>query len=315
MTLPYRKALVTGGAGFIGSRLTRALLAHGLDVTVLDDLSMGKQANVPDGARFVLGDVGSREAVSLAIEGADIVFHEAARVSVRASVKDFYQDADTNFMGTLNLLRCCAGTAVRKLVFASSMAVYAEGDSLHSMREDHPTEPIAPYGIAKLAAEKYCLQLARELGIDCYVLRYFNTFGPGQTFTPYVGVITIFIRRLLLGQQPDIFGDGEQRRDFVHVDDIVAANLLCLDSNLRSALFNVGTGRATTVNQIAALLCARINPAIEPRHLPAVPSELRHSIADIGRISAALGYAPAFSLEDKIDEVIGFHRDALPASG
>lgn len=308
MTPPYRKALVTGGAGFIGSRLARALLAHGIDVTVLDDLSMGTRANVPDGARLLVGNVCSQDDLAQALEGAEIVFHEAARVSVRASVKEFYQDAETNFMGTLNLLRCCGGSSVRKLVFASSMAVYAEGDAQRGIREDHPTEPISPYGIAKLAAEKYCLQLAREMGIDCHVLRYFNTFGPGQTFTPYVGVITIFIRRLLQGQQPDIFGDGEQRRDFVHVDDIVAANMLCMRSALPAGVFNVGTGRATSVNELSALLCARIHPAVTPRHLPAQPSELRHSIADIGRIAAQLGFAPTATLEGRIDEVIAYHR-------
>lgn len=311
MTPPYRKALVTGGAGFIGSRLARALLAHGIEVTVLDDLSMGVRANVPDGAHLLVGNVCSRDDLAQALEGAEIVFHQAARVSVRASVKEFYQDADTNFMGTLNLLRCCSGSSVRKLVFASSMAVYAEGDAQRGIREDHPTEPISPYGIAKLAAEKYCLQLAREMGIDCHVLRYFNTFGSGQAFTPYVGVITIFIRRLLQGQQPDIFGDGEQRRDFVHVDDIVAANLLSMRSALPAGVFNVGTGRATSVNDLCALLCARIAPAITPRHLPAQASELRHSIADIGHIAAGLGFAPTATLEGRIDEVIAYQRGVL----
>lgn len=311
MTQPYRKTLVTGGAGFIGSRLARQLLALGIDVTVLDDLSMGTRANVPDGARFIEGNVCSQQDVAQALQGAEIVFHQAARVSVRASVKEFFQDADTNFMGTLNLLRCCAGSSVRKLVFASSMAVYAEGPADRGIREDDPTEPISPYGIAKLAAEKYCFQLAREMGIDCHVLRYFNTFGPGQTFTPYVGVITIFIRRLLQGRQPDIFGDGEQRRDFVYVDDIVAANILSMQSDLPAGLFNVGTGRATSVNDICALVRAKIDPAIAPRHLPAQPSELRHSIAAIDRASAQLGYTPVATLEDKIDEVIAYHRDVL----
>jgi UDP-glucose 4-epimerase len=314
MTRPYRRALVTGGAGFIGSRLARSLLAQGIEVTVLDDLSMGVRANVPEAARFVQGNVCSQDDVGRALEGADIVFHEAARVSVRASVKDFFQDADTNFMGTLNLLRCCAGSTVRKLVFASSMAVYAEGDADRGMAEDHPTEPISPYGIAKLAAEKYCLQLATVMGIDCHVLRYFNTFGPGQTFTPYVGVITIFIRRLLQGQQPDIFGDGEQRRDFIHVDDIVAANVLSMRSTVPAGVFNVGTGRATSVNEVFAMLRARIDPAVMPRHMPAQLSELRHSIADIGRIGSQLGFAPTIALEDRIDEVIAYHRRALAAA-
>lgn len=304
----YRRALVTGGAGFIGSRIARALLAEGLEVVVLDDLSMGREANVPAGARFIRGDVRRAEDLAAALDGVDIVFHEAARVSIRSSVKEFYADADTNFMGTLGVLRACAGTSVRKLVFASSMAVYADSPTPEPVREDHLAEPLSPYGIAKLAAEKYCLQLASDMGMHCHVLRYFNTYGPGQTFTPYVGVITIFIRRLLEGQVPTIYGDGEQRRDFVYVDDIVAANLLAMKSPLPRALFNVGTGIATSVNEVADMLCRRIAPGIRPRHVEAHPGELRNSIADIGAISSALGYRPAGRLEERIDEVVDFYR-------
>ncbi len=308
MTESPRKALVTGGAGFIGSHLVRALLADGLEVTVLDDLSMGKLANIPATARFVRGDVRSPEDVMRAIEGADIVFHEAARVSIRASVKEFVGDADTNFMGTLNLLQCCAGSAVKRLVFASSMAVYADSASPTPIDEAHATEPISPYGIAKLAAEKYCLQLARHMGISCHVLRYFNTYGPGQAFTQYVGVITIFIRRLLQGEPPGIFGDGEQRRDFVHVNDIVAANMLSMKSPIESGLYNVGTGIATSVNEVAALLCERIDPRARPQYFAAHPGELRNSIADTGRIRAALGFRAQETLAGRIDELIDFYR-------
>ena len=302
----YRRALVTGGAGFIGSRVARALLALGVEVVVLDDLSMGRHANVPDGAQLVVGNVCSASDTRAALHGCDIVFHEAARVSVRSSFKDFYEDAETNFMGTLNLLRCCAGSAVRKFVYASSMAVYADSAEPRPIRESHPTEPLSPYGVAKLAAEKYCQQLTTDSGIDCHVLRYFNTFGPGQTFTPYVGVITIFIRKLLQGEAPTIYGDGEQRRDFVHVDDIVAANLLAMKSGIAHGVFNVGTGKATSVNEIAALLCARLAPGIAPIHVAAHRGELRYSIADINHIATALDYAPSASLDSRIDEVIEF---------
>ena len=306
----YRRALVTGGAGFIGSRVARALLALGVEVVVLDDLSMGRRENVPSGAQLMIGNVCSAHDTSAALNGCDIVFHEAARVSVRSSFKDFYADAETNFMGTLNVLRCCAGTAVRKLVYASSMAVYADSAEPRPIDENHLAEPLSPYGIAKLAAEKYCQQLAIDSGIDCHVLRYFNTYGPGQTFTPYVGVITIFIRKLLQGAAPTIYGDGEQRRDFVHVSDIVRANLLAMKSSIPHAVFNVGTGKATSVNQIAALLCARIAPEITPTHVAAHRGELRYSIADISRIATALGYAPSASVESHLDEVIEFYRSS-----
>lgn len=303
----YKKALVTGGAGFIGSHLTRSLLAEGLEVTVLDDLSMGKVENIPNGASFFQGDVRSQDDVRRAIQGADIVFHQAARVSIRSSIKEFYQDADTNFMGTLNLLKCSSESQVKKIVFASSMAVYADSASPIPITEEYSMEPISPYGIAKLAAEKYCLQLSRDMGISCHVLRYFNTYGPGQTFTPYVGVITIFIRRLLQGQRPIVFGDGEQMRDFVHVSDIVAANLLSMRSSVDHGIFNIGTGKATSVNEIALLLCARISPGTSPNHVDAHAGELRYSIADISHATTVLGYRPKATFAEKIDEVIKFY--------
>jgi UDP-glucose 4-epimerase len=302
------RALVTGGAGFIGSHLARRLLAEGHQVVILDDLSMGKRANVPEGATFLHGDVRVLADVAQALQGVDVVFHDAARVSIRASVKEFYPDADTNFMGTLNVLRACAGSAVKRFVMASSMAVYSDSPTPTPIPETHPTEPLSPYGIAKLAAEKYCLQLAREMGIGCHVLRYFNTYGPGQAFTPYVGVITIFIRKLLRGEAPTILGDGEQRRDFVHVSDIVEANMAALAAPGDSGgIYNVGTGRATSVNEVAELLCRRIDPSIRPVHLAAHPAELRFSIADITRIQG-LGFRPRQQLADRIDELIEYHR-------
>jgi len=300
----YRRALVTGGAGFIGSHLVRALLDEGVEVTVLDDLSMGKREKVPPEAQFLRGDVRSEPDVRRALQGVQIVFHEAARVSIRSSVKEFYEDAEINLMGTLNLLRCCAGSEVRKLLYASSMAVYADSPAPDPISEDFTQEPVAPYGISKLAGEKYCLQFSRDTGVDCNVLRYFNTYGTGQTFTPYVGVITIFVNRLLKGEAPTIFGDGEQRRDFVHVSDIVAANVLCMKQGIPRVIFNVGTGVATSVNQIAELLCRRIAPGVRPQYADEQRGELRYSIADVARLAAATGYRPRCTLEGKIEEVI-----------
>lgn len=306
----YRRALVTGGAGFIGARLAEALLSEGLEVVVLDNLSIGKRENVPDDARFVQGDVRAADDVRDALKGVDIVFHEAARVSIRSSIKEFYQDAETNLMGTLNLLRCLPGTEVRKLLYASSMAVYAEAPSPKPITETYSTVPISPYGISKLASEMYCMQFSRDTGIDCHVLRYFNTFGPGQTPTPYVGVITIFIHRLLDGKAPVIFGDGEQQRDFVYVGDVAAANLAAMRSDIPRRIFNVGTGVPTSVNRIAELLRGEIAPRIEPRHAEAHPGEPRYSVADVSRIAKELDFRPATRLEERIGEVVEFCRSA-----
>jgi len=303
-------ALVTGGAGFIGHHLVAALLRRGLAVTVLDDLSMGRRDNVPGAARFVHGDVRDPDAVARALEGVDVVFHEAAVVSIRASVEGFVRDADVNLMGTLRLLEQVAGSGVRRAVLASSMAVYADSDVPVPRDESWTTEPLSPYGVAKLAAERDWLLMGRALGLHATVLRYFNTYGPGQTPTPYVGVITIFAQGLLEGRAPVVFGDGEQRRDFVHVSDVVDANLAVLD-DARGAtagrVFNVGTGRATSVNEIARALCERIDPALVPRHGPARPEEMRHAVADASALRAATGWRPRRPALD-VDDVVAALR-------
>ena len=304
----YERALVTGGAGFIGSHLTERLLSEGLQVVVLDNLSVGKRENVPSGAEFLQGDVQDREAVAQAMAGVDAVFHLAARVSIRASVAGFYEDAQTNLMGTLNVLRACAAQHVNKFVYASSMAVYADAPAGSTVSETYTTTPISPYGVAKLACERYAMLVAAESGFRAVALRFFNTFGPRQTFTPYVGVITIFIQRLLRGEPPVIFGDGEQRRDFVYVGDIVEGTFRALVTDVHGEVFNIGTGVGTTVNQVAALLCARIQPGVVPLHALEHAGELRSSVADIGKARRMLGYEPHGRLEDQIDEIIAWNR-------
>lgn len=291
--MPLTRVLITGGAGFIGHHLAHALVRRGVGVTVLDDLSMGKRANIPSAARFVQGDVRDSAAVRDALDGVDAVLHEAAIVSIRASIEHFVRDADVNLMGTLNLLQQMAGRPIKRAVLASSMAVYADSPTPTPLSERAPTEPIAPYGAAKLAAERYWLMMGAQSGIASTALRYFNTYGPNQTFTPYVGVITIFIQRLLAGQNPVIFGDGEQRRDFIHVDDIVAANLAVLDAPdtaVRGRVFNVGTGHATSVNEIAAGLMTILAPGGQPEYAPAHSGEMRNAIADVSAIRAAVGW-------------------------
>jgi UDP-glucose 4-epimerase len=298
----FSHALVTGGAGFIGSHVTRALLARGHQVTVLDNLSVGRRETVPDAARFVHGDVRDAAAVADALTDVDCVFHLAAQVTIRGSFDRFYEDLDTNVMGTARLLRAADPGAIKWFVLASSMAVYADANSPAPIDEAHPTRPLSPYGIGKLAAEGVARQILEARGIPFTAVRFFNTFGPGQTYTPYVGVITIFVTRLLRGEVPVIFGDGEQQRDFVHVDDITAGTL---SAPFREpGTYNLGTGRGTSLNTLAGLLTARIDADLKPRHAPAQPGELRYSVADIGAARRALGYAPARSLESDLEGVI-----------
>lgn len=306
---PARKrALVTGGAGFIGSHLVERLLREGLQVIVLDDLSVGLRENVPPGVQLVVGDVRDANTVDRALAGVDVVFHLAARVSIRASVDRFYEDAQTNVMGTLSLLRGCAAHKVRRFVYASSMGVYADAPTPDPIPETHPAEPVSPYGVGKLAGEKYLLCLASVLNVEPVILRYFNTYGPRQSYTPYVGVITIFIKRLLAGEPPVIFGDGKQSRDFVHVGDIADATLLAAQKDVAGEVFNVGTGIATSVNRVAEMLSGKLNPAICPAHAPEHPGELRFSVPDISKARRLLGYDPRGRLEERIDEVIDWHR-------
>jgi len=302
LTSTYSHALVTGGAGFIGSRLARRLLDDGLEVTVLDNLSVGTPEAVDSRARLVVGDVRNQATVVRALDGVDCVFHLAAQVTIRGSIERFYDDVDNTLMGTVNLLRCVDPTHIKQFTLASSMAVYADASSPAPIPETHACLPLSPYGVSKLASEQICGQILALREVPFTGLRYFNTFGPGQTFTPYVGVITIFITKLLRGERPVIFGDGEQQRDFVHVDDIVAGTAASLGGP--AGVFNLGTGRPTSVNRLAKLLVDKIAPGLKPEHAPAHPGELRFSIADITRASAQLHYRPQRSLEADIEALI-----------
>jgi UDP-glucose 4-epimerase len=305
---PYKRILVTGGAGFIGSHLCESLRMDGCEIVVIDDLSMGLRDNVPDIATFIEGDVRDFDTVRSALDGVDAVIHLAARVSVRSSVEQFHDDASANVMGTLNLLRACAGGSVRRFVYASSMAVYADSPEPTPLTEDYTTQPLSPYGIGKLASEMYTMNICKQIGIEPVVLRFFNTYGPGQTYTPYVGVITIFVRRLLNGEPPIIFGDGEQSRDFISVDDIVTACSLALEADCAGEIYNIGSGLPVTVNQLADSLCEMINPELKPIHKDAQPGELRNCIADVSKARQKMGYAPLGMVEDMLEEIIEHYK-------
>jgi UDP-glucose 4-epimerase len=298
----WSHALVTGGAGFIGSHLVRALLADGRAVTVLDNLSVGRRAAVPADARFVHGDIRDGAAVEEALGGVDCVFHLAAQVTIRGSFDRFYDDLDTNVMGTAGLIRAVDPAKVKWFTLASSMAVYADAASPAPIDEHHPTQPISPYGSGKLAAEGVSRQILAARGIPFTALRFFNTFGPGQTYTPYVGVLTIFVTRLLGGDDITIFGDGEQQRDFIHVSDIVAGTIGATGN--APGTFNLGTGRGTSLNQLATLVLKRLAPGRKPRYAPAQPGELRFSVANIDAARRVFGFAPSRSIGRNLDEVI-----------
>lgn len=304
------RVLVTGGAGFVGSHLCERLLAEGHEVRALDDLSVGRAEHVPAGCELVRGSVLDEGALTDAAAGVDAVAHLAARVSVRGSMEGFVDDARVNLLGTLETLRAAHRAGARRFVFASSMAVYADSPDGAPVTESHPLDPASPYGIHKLAAEREVLLVGRHLGVEAVALRYFNVFGPRQALTPYVGAATIFVTRLLRNEALTVFGDGLQTRDFVHVGDVARATVLALaEPAAVGGVFNVGSGRGTTVRSLAAMLTERLCPGARWEQAPARPEEIRHSVADISRARASLGYAPATDLAAQLDEVIASVRE------
>ncbi len=305
--MPFKKAVVTGGAGFIGSHIAEALLKKNIETIVIDNLYIGREEYVPKGAQFIKMDIMDAAGLNGLFDKVDIVFHQAAHVSIRNSIDNFYQDAAVNIMGTVNVINAVIKNKVKKLIYASSMGVYGEAEKLPIV-ERQKTEPISPYGVSKLAGEKYCLTMANFHGFEAVSLRYFNTFGIRQTLTPYVGVITIFINRILEEKSPIIFGKGKQIRDFVSVLDVASANILAMEHGRNGQIMNIGSGKGTTVNEIAQMLIERLAPGIKSEYAPAQPGEPGDSIADITLARKYIGYKPKYSLIDKIDEIIEWNK-------
>lgn len=299
----YKKALVTGGAGFIGSHIAERLVSSGMEVAVIDDLSVGRRENVPRGSRFYRASILDASVVSQALDGVDVVFHNAARVSIRNSFEDAVKDAETNVLGTVSLLKESARARIKKFIYASSMAVYG-ADASAPVSEGGCLSPVSPYGTGKLAGESYLRQISEHYGFEGVVLRYFNTYGPRQTFTPYVGVITIFITRILHGKPPVIFGQGSQVRDFVHVRDVAEANIQAMSKAGHGSVVNVGTGAGTSVAEIAGLLLKKLEPDMIPVFAPLPDGETKDSVADVTELKRVLGFVPDNRLFETIDEVI-----------
>ena len=275
-----RSVLVTGGAGFIGSRVAEAYVDLGCRVVVLDDLSTGSAERVPPGAELVRGDLLTADLDGLlGRHGIDFVNHHAAHVDVRSSVSDPQSDARVNILGTLRLLEACRKAGVRRFLFASTGgAIYGEPRA-GSADESHPTEPVSPYGVAKLSVEKYLHVYRVVHGFQPIVFRYANVYGPGQDGTGEAGVVAILLDRILRGASPVIHGDGEQTRDFVFVGDCVEANRRALE-HPGPGVWNVGTGVETSVNRLFELLCEAAEVRIEARHDAAAPGEQRRSVLD-----------------------------------
>jgi UDP-glucose 4-epimerase len=315
------KALVTGGAGFIGSHIAEALCRRGASVVVLDNLSGGTLDNLnfqrgSGTLKFVEGDIRDEKLLAKIMPGCDWVFHEAALASVPRSVDQPLETNEINLDGTLRVLHAARDAKVKRFIFASSSAIY--GDSSEALKNEQlPPNPLSPYALQKYAAEKYAQQFHTLYGFETVSLRYFNVFGPRQSFdSPYSGVIAKFCMSLLRGEAPVIFGDGQQSRDFTFVSNAVATNLLAAEApaaRVAGKVFNVAAGVSISLLQLIAELNRQTKQQLQPRFEPPRAGDVRFSRADISAATAALGYKVEIPWTDGLAQTLAFYHQSNAA--
>jgi UDP-glucose 4-epimerase len=313
-----KTAMVTGGAGFIGSHLTESLLIEGYDVAVLDNESTGFQSNVPQGARYIKGDVRNREDLDRAAgDGMDVVFHIAGQASTIQSFNDPLSDLSTNVLGTVNVLEMCLERRVPRLLYASSMTCYGHTERIPTP-EDEPCLPVSYYGITKYAAERYVHTTAQrnDLDFDFQVtsFRMFNVYGERQSLeNPYQGVMAIFVSNVLSGAPIVIHSDGEQSRDFIHVEDVARAWISAIDRpRAYGEVFNIGMGKGLSINALVDLVLGadgKHRSSYPVHYHPERPGDQRHMKADVGKARSLLEWGPRIELEDGMARTIGWARD------
>jgi nucleoside-diphosphate-sugar epimerase len=301
------RVLVTGGAGFIGSNLVRALLERGDDVRVLDNFSTGNRANL-DGldVEIVEGELRSYERVHRAMRQSEIVYHLGALGSVPRSVQDPLTSNAVNVEGTLNVLLAARDEGARRVVFSSSTSVYGSSRELPTTEETSP-DPISPYGVAKLAAERYCISFSRVYeSFESVVLRYFNVFGPRQSpLSQYAAVIPLFVTAIAAGEPVQIHGDGAQSRDFTYVGNVVDATIAAGETAGASGeIFNIAAGAPASVNTLADTIGSILGRPVAKEHLPSRPGDIRDSWAELGKAQRILGYTPHIGLEEGLRRTV-----------
>jgi UDP-glucose 4-epimerase len=306
-----RTVLVTGGAGFIGSNLVRALIERGDDVRVLDNFSTGNRVNLEGlDVEIVEGELRSYERVHRAVRGAEIVYHLGALGSVPRSVQDPLTSSAVNIEGTLNVLLAARDEGIRRVVYSSSTSVYGSTRQLPTT-EDTPPDPISPYGVAKLAAERYCVSFSRVYdSLETAVLRYFNVFGPRQSpSSQYAAVVPLFVTAIATGQPVQIHGDGEQSRDFTYVENVVDATLRAsVAEGANGEIFNIANGTPASVNALADTIGAILGKPVLKEHLPPRAGDIRDSWADLSKATRILGYRPAVELDEGLRRTVEFLR-------
>lgn len=304
-----KKVLVTGGAGFIGSNIVKYLIKEGNSVTVLDNFMSGYRSNLDPfpTVNIIEGDVRDKTAVELAMRGVEVVFHLAASVGNKRSIDQPIQDAEINVLGTLQVLEAARKEGVRKIVTSSSAGIFGELKTM-PIKEDHPIEPDSPYGCTKLCEEKLCLAYAKLYNMEAVCLRYFNVYGPNQRFDAYGNAIPIFVFKMLQNESLIVYGDGEQTRDFVHVNDVVQANIKAADSLGVSGAFNIASGTRITINNLLNLITKNNIMPVKIDHGPERPGDVRHSLADISYAHSRINYSPSVDLEIGIKEYVEWAR-------
>lgn len=299
--------LVTGGAGFIGSNLVKLLVGEGHRVVVLDNLSSGYRCNVDSFSQveFIEGDVRDPSVVARAMGGVEAVFHLAASVGNTRSIEHPLVDSAVNVLGMLNVLEASRTRGIDKVVYSSSAGIFGELKTL-PIAEDHPQNPDSPYGVSKLAAEKFCLVYNKLYGMHNVCLRYFNVYGPNQRHDAYGNVIPIFANCTLKRQPLTIFGDGEQTRDFVNVRDVVVANIQAAETPGRGGVFNIGSGTRITINELAKLIQDAARVQVGTRYGPPRNGDVRDSLADITAASRMFGFVPQVGMEEGLREYMSW---------
>lgn len=302
-----QKVIITGGAGFIGSHLAELLLSRGYYVTIIDDLSTGREGNIAhligkDNVRFIQGSILDLRLLQESFRGLDYVFHQAALASVPRSIEDPLSTNKVNITGTLNVLLAARDNHVKKVIYASSSSVYGDTPTLPK-REDMISHPQSPYALTKLVGEYYCHIFHQIYNLPTICLRYFNVYGPRQdSDSQYSAVIPIFVTRVSQSKPPIIYGDGEQTRDFTFVKDVAQANIIGAES-IASGVFNVGRGENSTLNDLAKTITSIIGRDLQPEYQPPRPGDVKHSLADISK-ARAIGYEPQYTLDKGLRETI-----------
>jgi UDP-N-acetylglucosamine/UDP-N-acetyl-alpha-D-glucosaminouronate 4-epimerase len=303
-----RVSLVTGGAGFIGSNLVRALLERGDSVRVLDNFSTGNRRNLEGlGVVVIEGELRSYERVHNAVRGADVVYHLGALGSVPRSVQDPLTSSAVNVEGTLNVLLAARDEGVRRVIYSSSSSVYGTRRDL-PVTEQTPPDPISPYGVAKLAAERFCVSFSRVYTLETVVLRLFNVFGPRQSpVSQYAAVVPLFVTAIGRGEPVTIEGDGEQSRDFTYVANVVDASISAAEADGASgSIFNVSSGSPATVNQLADAIGRIVGKPVDRQFAPPRTGDIRDSWADIGAAREVLGYEPRIDLDEGLRRTVEY---------